>query len=123
MPITKIAKRAKKTYRTGVKFAGNTVNAVVRPTTRALRKVTKRVPVVGRHLNGLAGLPRQVSRGGTSFFLALPNAVGAVAGTGLKVAKHTMFDPLLALGLSSSGKPKRITQKKKPKAGKARIKK
>ena len=125
MSIRKIARRAKKTYGGGVRLAANTVNTVMKPTTKALRLVAKRAPVAGRPLTHLAGVPRRFTRGATNVIIALPNAAGRVTGTGFKVAKHAMLDPLLALGagpplvalgLSPSGKPKRITQKKKPKS-------
>ena len=116
MQIRKIIKGAKKTYKRGVRLTGNTVNTVIKAPTRAVRSITKRVPVVGRPLTRMAGVPRRVTRGTTRMIVALPTAAGSVAGTGLKVATHAIFDPLLALGLLPSGEPKRITQKKKPKS-------
>lgn len=125
MPIRKVAKGAKTTYKRGVRLAGNTVNAFMKPTTKTVRSVTKRVPVIGRPLTRLAGVPRRVTQGATSMIISLPRAAGRAAGHGFTVTKHAMFDPLLALGagaplvalgLSPSGKPKRITQKKKPKS-------
>jgi hypothetical protein len=122
MQIRKIAKGAKKTYIRGAKLAGKTVNKVMKPGTKIVRRVTKKVPVLGRTLTTLAGVPRRVTKGGTSMIIALPRAAGRIAGTGVRVAKHAMFDPLLALGgraplvalgLLPSGKPKKVTHKTK----------
>ena len=105
MSIRKITKGATRTYKSGVGLVGNTVNLVMKPATKMMTRVTKRVPVVGRSLTRMAGVPRRVTRGTTSMIIALPRTTGSVA--------HAMFDPLLAMGLSPSGKPKRISQKPK----------
>ena len=124
MQIHKISRGANKTYKTGVKFAGNKVNAVMKPGTNMLTSVTKGVPMLGRSLSRAATFPRKLSRGVARMLLTLPNAAGRIAATGYEAARHSIVDPLLAmggedplvaLGLSPSRKPKRIT-KKKPKS-------
>lgn len=120
MPIAKVTKTARKTYTKGARLAGNTVNLVMRPGTRVLTSVTKRVPVVGRPLTKVARMPRRVTRGATSMIIAIPTAAGRATKTGVGALSRALFDPLLATGLLPSGTTKRLTKKPRAKSTRKR---
>ncbi len=104
-------KGAKKVYRRTANLTRNTVNRVMRPVTKVTKRVVKRVPVIGGPLGVLAGLPRTITRGGTSVMIALPSAAGRIVDTGSQVIMRSIDDPLLATGLT--GRPMRRMKTKK----------
>lgn len=133
MKVTrKAVKGARKAYNTGVKTVGQTMNGVMKPLTRSMTRVARKAPVVGGRkglLPAVVGVPRRVTRAAIAAGLAVPTVAGRVGGTGVKVVRHTVLDPLHALGASSplvvlglspSGKPKRMTRKKPAKKSRAR---
>lgn len=113
MSIAKITKTATKTYKRGARLAGKTVNLVMKPGTKLVTSVTRRVPLFGRPLTSVARMPRRVIQGATNMIIAIPAAAGRAVGTGVSVLSRATLDPLLATGLLPSGRTKRLT---KPKA-------
>ena len=123
MPIKRLARGATRVYSTGVKTVGNTANAFMKPVTKGVKKIVRKTPLVGRPAALAVSVPRKMTKAAVAAGLAIPKAAGRVAATGRNVFSRVMLDPLLAmgasspivvLGLSASGKPKRITAKKKP---------
>jgi len=127
-----VARGATRVYTTGLKTIGKTTNALMKPVTRSMTKIAKKAPVVGGRkglLPKMVSIPRRVTGAAVAAGLAVPRAAGRIAGTGVEVIRRAMFDPLIAmgggaplvvLGLSPSGKPKRITGKKSAKKSRAR---
>lgn len=107
MKIVKVARGtvngARRTYKKGAKFARNTVNRVMKPTTKLAKSVLNKVPVFGGPLSVMASVPRHVTRGASHMLIAIPNAAAHVASTGGTVIKRAMLDPLLASKLLDSG--------------------
>jgi len=122
--MKRLARGATRVYSTGVKTVGKTANAFMKPVTKGVKKIVRKAPLIGRPAALAVSVPRRVTRAAVAAGLALPRAAGTIAGTGFKVVKHAMLDPVLAmgvgsplvaLGLSPSGRPKRITGKKSAK--------
>lgn len=111
-------------YKTGITTTGNTVNFFMKPVTRNMTKLVRKTPLVGRPAALAVKVPRKITKAAVASGLAIPRAAGRIAATGRNVFSHVMLDPLLAmgegspliiLGLSPSGKRKRITAKKSAK--------
>tara|TARA_B110000027_G_C16066491_1_gene276997 strand:+ start:297 stop:701 length:405 start_codon:yes stop_codon:yes gene_type:complete len=124
MPIRKISRGATRAYTTGVKTIGKTTNAFMKPVTRKMTKIVRKTPLVGRPAALAVSVPRKITKAAIAAGLAIPKAAGRIATTGRNVFSRVMLDPLLAmgagsplvvLGLSPSGKLKRITAKKSAK--------
>ena len=118
--MTKIANGAKRTYNKGTQLAGRAVNRVMKPGTKMLTSVTKKVPLVGRSLTRLATMPRRFTRGATSIMMVLPQAVGRIpravgriGSTGFDVTKHTILDIPRAMRLFPNEKPTKKSSGKK----------
>lgn len=107
-------------YRTGVKTVGNTANAFMKPVTRKM-SIVRKAPLIGRPAALAVKVPRKITKAAVAAGLAVPTVAERIATTGRNVISHVILDPLFAmgagsplvvLGLSPSGKPKRKPKRK-----------
>lgn len=86
-----------------------TLNKIANKTTSPLKKMTRKIPIVGHSLRYVINVPMKLTK-------ALPRAAGRIADTGVEVIGHTLFDPIVAIGVTNSYTRKK--SKKSPKRNK-----